>query len=163
MSLFENDRYRWRETFFVMFDENRRPQAKEVRQAIEALDPRYEIQDMQAHESGLFEAVTIISADDYSAMDITFVDREEVADQGQELARELKSATMTPQEEAQLARLPECNVRLDLFHFEQLVSIAEDDDEEDELLDPGSLLIVIQRLAELCRGVGVDPAGGALM
>lgn len=41
MSLFENDEYRWRETYFVLFEEENRPLAKDVQQALLKLDPRY--------------------------------------------------------------------------------------------------------------------------
>ena len=35
--------------------------------------------------------------------------------------------------------------------------------EEDEFLDPGALLIVLAKLANLCQGVGIDPQSGAVM
>ena len=46
------------------------------------------------------------------------------------------------------------------FHFEQ---VAGSNHEEEDFLDPGGLLIVLERLAELCRGVSVDPQSGSFM
>ena len=60
-----------------------------------------------------------------------------------------------------LERLPECSARLDIYHFERTVYPEADD--EDDLMDPGALLSVLQRLAELCEGIPVDPQSGILL
>jgi hypothetical protein len=46
--------------------------------------------------------------------------------------------------------------RFDVLHFEQIP----DEDEEDEILDPGTLLAVLGVLAEMTGGVAVDPQAG---
>jgi hypothetical protein len=55
--------------------------------------------------------------------------------------------------------LQQCDARFDIFHFEHVASDGEDEDG----LDPGSLIIVLKRLARLCHGIGVDPQSGTLM
>jgi hypothetical protein len=63
-------------------------------------------------------------------------------------------------ERAKLARLPQCDARLDIMHFEQVV---ESEDGEDDMLDPSALLLVLEALVKLTGGVGIDPQAGALM
>lgn len=43
MSLFENDLYQWRETYFVLFAESSRPQAAAVAAALKKQDAHYEV------------------------------------------------------------------------------------------------------------------------
>jgi hypothetical protein len=40
MSLFENELYRWRETYFVLFDSKNRPAAKQVIDALQEVNER---------------------------------------------------------------------------------------------------------------------------
>ena len=65
----------------------------------------------------------------------------------------------TKEEKANYQRLTEWNARFAVYHFEQVV----DDLAEDEIIDPGSLLLVLEKLARLCHGVGVDPQSGSLV
>jgi hypothetical protein len=60
-----------------------------------------------------------------------------------------------------LARIPHCDVRFDIMHFEQMTD--DQIDEGEEMLDPSALLLVMDALVELTGGVGVDPQSGALM
>ena len=39
MSLFENDEYRWRETYFVLIEEGNRPSGKALQDALVELGP----------------------------------------------------------------------------------------------------------------------------
>lgn len=162
MSLFANDQYRWRETYFVLFDQRDRPSQKELESALAGLGAAYEISDVSTDEDGGVEALTVLSACDFAAMDISFVAGEEVTEQIAELRLELKDAALTKEEEAKLERVGRCNARFDIYHFEQII---DDDllDGPDEYMDPGSLLAVLQRLARLCHGIGVDPQSGTLM
>ncbi|MEZ6113734.1 MAG: hypothetical protein R3C99_22385 [Pirellulaceae bacterium] len=49
----------------------------------------------------------------------------------------------------------------EIFHFEQMMERGRT--RADEYMDPGALLGVLERLAQLCGGVGIDPQSGALM
>ena len=162
MSLFENDEYRWRETFFVLFDEDSRPPAATVEKTLQNLNPLYQIQNVQADEQGRFESLTLISSDDYAAMDISYVCEPEVMEQGAELAKELKDSATSKQDQDKLKQLLKFNARLDIFHFEQIVFVG-GGDEDEEFLDPGLLLSVLEKLAKLCQGVSIDPQSGLLM
>jgi hypothetical protein len=118
------------------------------------------MRDVQAGEEGEFEALTLISPDDYAAMDITYVSGEEVVEQTGELLEELSANATTAAEKAKLKRLVDLNARFDIYHFEEVVT---GDPEDDEFMDPGCLLQVLQRLTELVSGIPVDPQTGSLI
>ena len=162
MSLFANDQYRWRETYFVLFDLRDRPSQKELENALAGLGAGYQVSEVSTGEDGEVESLTVFSACDFAAMDVSFVTGEEVSEQITELRLELQDAALTEEEKAKLEQIGQCNARFDIFHFEQIV---DDDslDDQDEYMDPGSLLAVLQRLTSLCQGVGVDPQSGTLM
>jgi hypothetical protein len=161
MSLFENDAYQWRETFFIYFNPSNRPAGQVVELALKQLGPNYELVDLNVDADGNFESLTLISNDDYAAMDITFLQGGEVTDGRQTVVDELEASIEEDDEREKLSRLKVCDARLDVFHFEQVV--YGDPDDEEEFLDPGSLLIVLERLTDICRGVGFDPQSGALL
>src|SRR5262245_932649 len=95
MSLFADDRFQWRETYFVLFRVPDRPLADAVSAALTQGTERYEIADVQADEQGRFEALTLFSPDDFSAMDIILVTGDEVTEQVNELSNELAKSTLT--------------------------------------------------------------------
>lgn len=159
MSLFEDNEYRWRETCFVLFHSDKRPRSADVRHALEQLKDDIEIREMQADSAGFLESLTMCSASDFSAMDISYVSAEDVSEQMEELLAELEQDDLTREDQAKRQQLAKCNARFDVFHFERIIDQAE----EDEFLDPGSLLLVMEELARLCHGVGVDPQSGTLI
>ncbi len=156
MSLFENDLYQWRETYFVLFRENQRPSAAAINQTLRGLGPRFELSPVRTDSGGNFESVSLISPDDFSAMDICYGSGEDVTGQIEELLSEMKGAGHGPQHQARLNHLAECTARFEIYHFQQILN----EDEEDEFLDPGALLIVIEKLNKLCHGISIDPQSG---
>lgn len=163
MSLFENEEYRWRETYFVLFDSINRPTAEQVVAALHQINENYQLADVRKGEADALESLTILSPDDYAGMDITYLSGQEVQDHSLELVDEMLPLVVGDEKE-RLRKLPEFDARLDVFHFEQLVFTGPvDDDDMDEFIDPGSLLIVLERLAALTKGVGVDQETGTLI
>jgi hypothetical protein len=164
MSTFENDDYKWRETYFVLFDAAKRPTLTQLAAALRALNARFELTNLAAEEDDAFDSLTLHSPQDYAAMDISFLDGEEVQQQARDLADELRSTATDPEERAKVARLPTCDGRLDILHFEQVVpGDSPGADEGDELLDPSALLNVLDTLVELTGGIGIDPQSGTVM
>ena len=161
MSLFENDQYIWRETYFVLFNNNNRPLADDVEAALMELGSRYELNNISADQQGRLDSLNLLSPYDFAAMDICYLSGEDVDEQMPELKMQLKQQQLTDEEQSKVDLLSSCDARFDVFHFEQVVS--DRDDEEDGFLDPGALLIVLERLAELCDGVGIDPQSGEIM
>lgn len=160
MSMFESDNFRWRETYFVLFTVGKRPSLRKVEQVVARLKDRFELTHPSADDEGLFESLTVMAPDDYAALDISYVEGDEVAEQVEQLIKDLKTTTLQPGDMEKLARLPKCDARFDLMHFEQ---VLEGSEEGDEMLDPSALLLVMEALAKLTDGVGIDPQSGALM
>jgi len=82
-------------------------------------------------------------------------------EQAAELVEEMGAAA-APAQRAVLRRIKQYDGRCDVLHFEQ-VSDPADEDEEDELLDPSTLLAVLEALAKITGGVAVDPASGTIL
>ena len=162
MSTFEREGYKWRETYFVLFDSGKRPTLDKVERLLRNLSGRFEWTDARATEDGRFESITVMSPDDYAALDISYESGEEVLEQGEIFYQELKPSATEDDERAKLKRLPKCDARFDLLHFEQTGDDKPEDD-LDEILDPSTLLLVLDALVELTRGVGIDPQSGALL
>ena len=161
MSLFGDPLFRWRETFLVLFEESNRPTVEAVEKALARVG-RFDSEQTNESVDGLIESLTVTNSIDCVGLDIVFVDGEEAAEQIEELQTEISPDDLLPGQEEMLEKLPLCNARLDLLHFEQLTaSFSEDDDEE--FLDPGSLLGVAESLAQLVNGVAVDPGSGTFV
>ncbi len=162
MSLFENDLYQWRETYFVLFHKSTRPQADIVAAAFKQQDSHYDVSNVVANDAGQLESLTLKSPEDSSAMDITFVTGEEVTEQREELLNSLAKSTLGEGDQDKLNFLGDCDSRFDIYHFEE-ASFVGGGGEEDDPLDPGALLLVMDCLVRICDGVGVDPQSGSLM
>jgi hypothetical protein len=161
MSTFENDRFRWRETYFVLFPSERRPSLQTVEKKLALLSKRYELSNLAADDDGWFESLTLVSPDDFAALDICYTSGPEVLEQGAELVQTLATAAEPPQREL-LKRIKHYDGRFDVLHFEQVAEVSEEDD-EDELLDPSALLAVLEALAKITGGVAVDPSSGTIL
>ena len=156
MSLFEDSNYEYRETYFVLFDQKNLPSAEVLFTAIHGLGSRYQIIESNEDE-GMFESMSVVSQQDFSAMDIAYLEGEEVESQILDLQEQFKNTTMTKEEVEKLAKLKHFNARFDVFHFERVTGEPED------ILDPGGLLIVLAKLSEMCDGIAVDPQSLSLM
>jgi hypothetical protein len=162
MSMFENDQYRWRETYFVLFQSSKRPTLEKVQQTLSKLNSRFTLTNLSADESGRFESLTVLSPDDFAALDISYLAGQEVLEQGAELAEEMETTDCRAEDRARLARIRQCDARFDVLHFEQLVSF-DDEDESDEMLDPSALLVVLEALAKETEGIAIDPQAGTFL
>lgn len=158
MSLFEDDRYTWRETYFVFFDDKTRPSPSQMEKFFKDLGGRYEVHNVRLDDDGRFESATVLAPDDYAGMDVTYVAGEEVREQLDEMLEDIGKATLNVGQVDKLTKIARCDARFDVYHFEQVAA-----EEDDEMMDPGALLIVLERLAKLCSGVGFDPQTGTLM
>ncbi|HEY1600321.1 MAG TPA: hypothetical protein VGG64_12005 [Pirellulales bacterium] len=160
MTMFETESFQWRETYFVLFRSSQRPTLTKVEATLKALGSHYQLADLQADENGLFESLTLLSPDDFSALDISFLAGEDVQEQVATLVDEMPPGETT--DATKLSQLSKSDARFDIMHFEQMVENSEGD-EGDDMLDPSTLLIVLDALTELTGGVGIDPQSGSLM
>ena len=161
MSSFEREGYQWRETYFVFFDRTRRPSLAQVKKRLHRLGKQFRLDGAAADSDGEFETISLISDSDFAAVDLAYEEGDAVVQQAISLAREFRPSQLDPQERKQIEQLNQCNARLDLLHFEN--KAAEDPlDDEDEMLDPSALLLVLDAMVDLTGGVGIDPASGSL-
>jgi hypothetical protein len=160
MSLFENEFFRWRDTYFILFDEANRPTAAAVQEVLQSLGERFAVQDVRVDGEGNFESLTVLCPMDCAGMDVIYNSGEDVAEGVKEICKELSRSALTKEEREKLNRIKRLGARFEIFHFEQL---AADTGDEEDFLDPGGLLLVMDRLADFCQGVAVDPQSGAFM
>jgi hypothetical protein len=159
MSTFENDQFRWRETYFVLFDSAKRPKLDDVVKRLAALDNHFVLTNSSGDSQGRLESITILSPDDYAAMDVCYLTGDEVRDQTLELVKDLKQGDLRGEELKKAKKITEFDARFDVLHFEQIAGL--DEDEADEMFDPSSLLVVLEALVEITGGVAIDPQSGA--
>jgi hypothetical protein len=167
MSLFEDSQYRWRETYFVLFDSSNRPTLKAVRRALSELNEHYVLRNLSADEEGRFDSLTLLSPDDFAALDICYTGGEEVLDHAASLLKEMGPVAREMSETAALRRILRCDGRFDVLHFEQVPDYEYEEegreDSSDEMLDPSALLLVLGALARLTNGVSIDPQAGTFL
>ena len=161
MSLFEDSRYQWRETYFVLFDRQHRPKAADVRRILHELGPRMEIHELAENDAGLLDSMTVLSHADAAGMDITYNEGEDVKEQVIELRQEWKSKQPNAKEKPHLMRALHADARFEIYHFEEITDLP--DEEDDGPLDPGTLLLVLNKFARLCQGEALDPQTGELL
>jgi hypothetical protein len=94
-------------------------------------------------------------------MDICFTSGDEVTEQVGDLYEEVQRGLPAAQR-SKLKRILAYDGRFDVLHFEQLPD-PEEQDEEEDMLDPGAVLVVLEALARLVEGVAVDPQSGTVV
>ena len=152
------DEYHWRETYYILFESSQRPTLTQVERSLGELSNRIKLENLNADDEGRFESLMLQSPDDYAALEVSYESGEAVVEMAVDMAKQLKSEA----EPEQLAQLLKSDARLDVMHFEQIVSGPEEDDAE-EMLDPSCLLMVVDALVELTGGIAIDPASGAIL
>ena len=163
MSMFEDRRYRWRETYFVLFRASKRPALEAAEKALCQLSDRYTLSNLAADDSGRLESLTLHSPEDFAALDICYTSGEEVLEQRDTLAEEMEAAAREADEEFPGDKIRRADARFDVLHFEHVPEYGRDEDEGDEMLDPSALLLVLGVLARLTGGVAVDPQAGTVL
>ena len=163
MSMFENNQYRWRETYFVLFDSRKRPTLETVQQALSVLSDRYVLTNLSADEEGQFDSLTLLSPDDFAALDICYTSGVEVLEHGIELAEEIERTAADAEEAAHAKQVKLCDARFDVLHFEQVPDPSGGADETEEIFDPSALLLVLNALAKVTEGIALDPQAGSVL
>ena len=64
MSLFEDNRYQYRDTFFIFFEGQHRPDIEKIEACLAELGPRYKTVQRK-EQDGAFEALTFVSPYDF--------------------------------------------------------------------------------------------------
>jgi hypothetical protein len=167
----DNDDLYWRETYFVLFPQDRRPTLKQVSAALAKANKRFHLENPASNEAGMIESLLVESPEDHAAVEISYEVGEAIVAQNLAWAKELQKQLPA----AQLRKLMTSDARLDVAHFERIAAsgngFGEDtfgdefDDEEAglEMLDPTCLLTVVETLASLTGGLTFDPAAGEIL
>ena len=163
MSMFEDSRYRWRETYFVFFEAKKRPKLSSVTKVLSALNKRFELTNPSADVQGRIDSVTLLSPDDYAALDICYTGGAEVLEQVASLVDELKKGDPDVVPPVPWTAIKQYDGRFDILHFEQVPEDVEDGAEGEGMLDPSALLTVMGALAKLTEGVAIDPQAGTFL
>lgn len=164
MSTFDDVNYSWRETYFVFLRAADRPTVAALEKLFGRLKKQFELAEVKGDEAGGLETARIIAAAANAAIDISYVEGDEVIEQIKQMRQELKLTAETPDEQEKLSQIRQCDARLDVLHFQKMDEAAFfDEEEQDEMIDPGALLTVLERLAKLCNGVGFDPAASSVL
>ena len=163
MSLFEDSHYRWRETYFVLFPAKKRPRLDSVTKMLTALNKRFELTNLNADDEGLLDSLTLISHDDFAALDICYTEGAEVIEQSEVLVDDLKKAGLEGPPPVSWEQIKRYDGRLDVLHFEQVGDEGGEGSEDDDLLDPSALLVVLSALAKHTGGVALDPQAGTFI
>ena len=165
MSMFGNSQYRWRETYFVLFDSSNRPTLETVEQMLSALNEHYRLTNLSADEDGRFDSLTLLAPDDFAALDICYTGGEEVVEHVAALSEEMEPAAREMGETHALKRIRQYDGRFDVLHFERVPDYEDGDqgDESEEMLDPSALLLVLGTLTKITDGVAVDPQAGTFL
>jgi hypothetical protein len=159
-----DDQLEWRDTYFVLFQQSRRPTLTQVEAAITETSLRLKLENLEADEDGMFESVLVHAPQDNAAVEISYEVGDAVIEQSAELAKQLKDEI----EPKQLQQMLKSNARLDVMLFERVRNeeFGSDDEDEEEwggAVDPSSLLNVVEALAKLTHGLPIDPASGAIL
>jgi len=158
MSDVGDEEFHWRETYYIFFKQSARPMVTAVEHALGELSRRIQLENLVADDEGRFESVMIQSPDDYAALEVDYESGEAVIEQAAQLAKQLRSEA----DADGLRRLTSADARLDVMHFERVVTTY-DEEEAEEMLDPGCLLMVVEALVKLTGGIAIDPASGAIL
>jgi hypothetical protein len=158
VSLFGDRNYQYRDTYFVLFDRKNRPSDAKIKGLLAELGNKFKISELR-QENGQIESITLIDPQDFSAMDIAYVEGDDVSTQIKDIREEFRAITLRGEDVEKLKQIKDFDARFDIFHFEQVVS----DSDDEEFIDPGGLLLVMEKLVQLCNGVGYDPQSQSLL
>ena len=126
---FEDDRYQWRETYFVLFDPARKPLLQEIRRGLNPMFKSLVIRNSQADEEGRIETLSVVSYEDRAAIDLIYQCGEQVLQETEAIATEMLRITSTKKNRAKIEKAKEYSARLDVLHFEQMKTASEELDD----------------------------------
>jgi hypothetical protein len=124
MSLFSDERYTWRETYFVLFDPARRPQLSAVRRELRHVAGALSILESKSEPNGNLLEMMVASYEDHAALEIVYHEGKTVQT---EIARltELLEKGSTAKEKKQLLNAQKFQAKFEILHFEQTAGTAE--------------------------------------
>ena len=167
------DELHWRETYFILFPQDRRPALDQVAKALSKANSRYALENLSADDHGLLQSLLVESHEDHAAVEISYEVGDGVVEQNLEWAKQLQDE-LPP---SQLQEMIKADARLDVAHFERMPAGSGEapdessdfddefgaEEENFEMLDPTCLLTVVDALSQLTDGLTFDPASGEIL
>jgi hypothetical protein len=126
MSLFSDERYTWRETYFVLFDPVMRPRLSDVRRELRHVAGTLTILDNKAEPNGTLASMTVASYEDHAALEIAYHEGNNVHSEIS-LLTELLEKGCTPKEKERLLNAKKYRAKFEILHFEQTAGTSEFD------------------------------------
>ena len=123
MSMFDDNRYCWRETYLVMLDRAKRPMTSETVLRLKKLNARLEITTHRGSTDGLLESLIVIAPNDSAAVEIRYNEGTEVEKEFAALADELERHEPSAKERKKIARARGFSAKIELLHFEQIQDV----------------------------------------
>ena len=120
MSMFDDNRYCWRETYLVMLNRHKRPAMRELLQHLQKLGDRLEIKDTRSDANSLLESAVVIAANDSAAVEIQYREGADVATEFAALADELERHEISTKERKKITLARGFAAKIELLHFEQI-------------------------------------------
>jgi hypothetical protein len=118
MSLFNDERYTWRETYFVFFDPAKRPLLSEIRRELRHYAGTLTILEGKAEPNGQLVSMTVASYEDHSALEIVYHEGNNVHNEIGLLAELLEKGS-TAKEKERLRNAQKYRAKFEILHFEQ--------------------------------------------
>ncbi|MDR1291160.1 MAG: hypothetical protein LBK06_08165 [Planctomycetaceae bacterium] len=119
MTLFEDDRYAWRETYFVLFEVNMQPRLADVRRGFDIHAGCFSVLDKKVGKNDAMESITIASYEDHAAIEILYSEGAAVLSESEALFETIIKDCPSREREL-LRRAKKFAARYSVQHFEQV-------------------------------------------
>ncbi|MDR3233639.1 MAG: hypothetical protein LBT46_08265 [Planctomycetaceae bacterium] len=123
MNLFDDDRYSFRETYFVYFDTPQRPKLPAFKRALLSRAPFLQIAESRAESDDRLVSMQIVSYDDHAAVELVYQEGNDVLDEIRSLAQTLQKDALR-EEMDKLQKIVQYKSRFRVHHFEQSAGTA---------------------------------------
>lgn len=123
MSLFTDDRYCWRETYFVFFEPERRPLLRDIQRELKDHAGTFRLLEEQTDRADRLQTLTIASYEDHAALDVSYHAGDNVTAEIRGLIETL-GRECSAREKEKLLRLTRYRAKFDVLHFEQTAGTA---------------------------------------
>ena len=117
--LFDDPRYHWRETYFVLTKRELRPPSEKVKSGLFKVLPGLVIRSEEQDAEGRLSLLSAVSEDSHAGIEIVWNEGPRLSEEIAQLVDELQNEA-EEQDRLALERAREATAKIELLHFEQL-------------------------------------------